>query len=162
KRPMHRLLVHANAIAFVAIAFVVLSVTRTPAQQPGNKYSEAPVFRDRSAETLPKGAATVIGTNWLRDSQSVGCVIFSADGRRLAWGNEMGVVQIAEAATGRPLLELKPNPSRWTPVTEMAFSPDGRFLATGGYWARDVRVFDLERREVLCVFPNTVDRQERW
>jgi WD40 repeat protein len=49
-----------------------------------------------------------------------------------------------------------------TPITEVAFSPDGRLLAASGYWAKEVRLFDLENRRLLRAVPNTSEGHERW
>src|SRR5205085_900514 len=71
-------------------------------------------------------------------------------------------VLVCEAATGKPLLEIPPNPAHRTPATEVAFSADGKLLAVGGYWAKEVRLFDLEKRVLLRSFPNTANKHERW
>jgi WD40 repeat protein/tRNA A-37 threonylcarbamoyl transferase component Bud32 len=55
-------------------------------------------------------------------------VAVSRDGRLLASGNSAGIVKIWEVQTGRELREL-PKHGRF--IRGMAFSPDGRLLATG-------------------------------
>ena len=43
----------------------------------------------------------------------VKAVAFSADGKRMAWGCEGGRIQICEAATGKPQLEVRPSPGNY-------------------------------------------------
>src|SRR5437773_1966602 len=65
--------------------------------------SRSPPARvDPFGDPLPEGAIARIGTTRLRASAMVNVVAFSHDGRRLAYGNEMGVVHVCEAADGKP------------------------------------------------------------
>jgi len=77
-------------------------------------------------------------------------------------GCEGGRIQICDAATGKPQLEVRPNPGTYFTATELAFSPDGRMLAAGGYWSKVVWVWDLNTRKLLHTIPNTVDGHGKW
>jgi WD40 repeat protein len=64
-------------------------------------------------------------------------VAFSPDGTRISTGSFDGTAKVWEARTGTPLLDLKGHTNAVTgvafssAVTSVAFSPDGRRLATG-------------------------------
>src|SRR5262249_23587750 len=110
---------------------------------PG-RTAEPEYFRTPADESLPPGAAARFGTTRLRERSYITAVAFTRDGKRLAWGAEEGRVTVADAASGKTLLHLQPLLERHSPVTELAFSPDGRILAVSGYWMKEVRLFDLE------------------
>src|SRR5438105_634500 len=75
--------------------------------------SRSPPARvDPFGDPLPEGAIARIGTTRLRASAMVNVVAFSHDGRRLAYGNEMGVIHVCEAADGKPLLDFRPVEAR--------------------------------------------------
>ena len=77
-------------------------------------------------------------------------VVFSPDGKRLALAQPQGTVQILDAATGEKLFTLG-NHSNWTWC--VAFSPDGKWLASGsgagngqkgGSVSGELKLWDLE------------------
>jgi WD40 repeat protein len=55
-------------------------------------------------------------------------VAFSRDGKRIATGGEDNTVRLWDAGTGKLLETLRGHAS---PVSGVAFSPDGRWLVSG-------------------------------
>src|SRR5262245_25953269 len=140
-----------------AIRTLVLLLVAVPTWAAEPEY-----FRTPADELLPPGAAARFGTTRLRERGYITAVAFTRDGKRLAWGAEEGRVTVADAASGKTLLHVQPLAERHSPVTELAFSPDGRILAVSGYWQKEVRLFDLEARRLLHAIPNTVAKHENW
>jgi WD40 repeat protein/serine/threonine protein kinase len=92
-------------------------------------------------------------------SDWVGCVAFSPDGQRLASGSfsnlnvlggiPFGEIKIWDRTTGREVRTLAGlSPHHVGVVASVAFSPDGKFLASGA-WDRRVKVWDLATGQVL-------------
>jgi WD40 repeat protein len=73
-----------------------------------------------------------VGANW---------VAVSADGRRAAIGTADGEIQVWDLATLQPALPSFRHPSR--ALIGMAFSPDGAYLASGGFAENGVAVWDM-------------------
>ncbi|MDB5356582.1 MAG: hypothetical protein JWN24_3035 [Phycisphaerales bacterium] len=65
---------------------------------------------------------------------------WSFDGRVVATGCDDNLVRLWDAQTGRLIKELRGQPHY---VQGMAFSPDGKLLATAGYMGKRVIVFDV-------------------
>src|SRR4029453_11951871 len=81
--------------------------------------------------------------------RSVECVAFSPDGSTIAGGGENQKVILWDAATGAVLGELGGH-ADW--VNALAFSPDGRLLATAGsYSDATVRLWDVASRTTVAV-----------
>jgi RNA polymerase sigma factor (sigma-70 family) len=84
--------------------------------------------KDRFGDLSPSGARMRLGTARFRVGGLIYACAFSPDGKVLAAGSADHTVRLFDAATGRPLGELR---SHQRDVTSVAFSPDGRILASG-------------------------------
>lgn len=87
-----------------------------------------------------------VGTGGIR-----GDAALSHDGRLLALGYQNGTVGIYDTKTWQPLGEPMNCHSDW--ISAVAFSPDGRRLATNGSGREPVRIWDLESRQQVCALP---------
>lgn len=80
-----------------------------------------------------------------RQPDSVVCLAFSADAKRLALGDAGGNVRVFEKAeTTTPFLKAAIPAHKDGPVWSVAFSPDGKTLATGGR-DRAVKLWDVTK-----------------
>jgi len=80
-----------------------------------------------------------------------GASALSHDGRLFALGYQNGQVGIYDTATWQPVGEPMNCHSDW--ITGVAFSPDGRRLATNGSGREPVRIWDLGSRQQVCTLP---------
>ena len=68
-------------------------------------------------------------------------VVYSPDGAKLATAGDAGVTKLWDVATGRELASIPQPEARKQRVGHLAFTPDGRLLATATEF---VRVWDLD------------------
>ena len=90
---------------------------------------------------LPEGAITRIGKG------SINSITYSPDGQHLAVGSSIGI-WIYDTETGQ---ELDLFPENTTDVISIAYSPDGKTIASGGLNAT-IRLWDVHTRELLQTF----------
>jgi RNA polymerase sigma factor (sigma-70 family) len=81
----------------------------------------------------------------LEDSAGLDCLTFARDGRTLAGGRSDGTFQLWDVTTGRKL--LKPFPGHRGLVGCVAYSPDGRTLATGSVLEGTIRLWKASTGE---------------
>ncbi len=121
---------------------ILLALAATPGLTgtPAACAAAAPPARtDRHGDSLPPGAVARLGTNRFR-VPIPWCLAFSLDGKSLVSGGEDGHLHVWEAATGKETRRLT---GHWSPVSCLALSPDGRWLATAAPPDRDVRLWDF-------------------
>jgi WD40 repeat protein len=97
-----------------------------------------------AADPLPKGAVLRMGSSRLTHSTWLTCVRFSTDDRSIAAADSDGLVRLWDVATGRLVWEKPQGTGR-----KLAFSPDGKTLAIGGYYNQVITLWDLEKDEEI-------------
>jgi WD40 repeat protein len=150
-----------------ALALIGLGVAApiTPAADQAaagrDKAQKNPVPRtDRHGDPLPFGAVARLGT--IRFRYNATCVAYSPDGKVLAAGGADNQVRLFDARTGKEVRRLAGHRAKtYQPphnpksafdtlvgtvgtgnVTDLAFAPDGKTLASGG-WDDTVRLWDV-------------------
>jgi WD40 repeat protein len=96
---------------------------------------------DRYGDPLPQGATARLGTVRLREGKEIDCIAYSPDGKILASGGQDGVVRFWDAKTGKELRRFEGHHYREYHVHSVAFSPNGRWMASGT--AHVIHLWDL-------------------
>ena len=109
---------------------------------------QAPLVVDAKSDPLPQGALMRMGSSRLAHGDWLTCVQFSADDRWVGAADSGGAVRLWETATGALVWE-KPEDTGRT----LAFSPDGKSLAIGGYYNQEITLWDLKTGEVIRELP---------
>jgi RNA polymerase sigma factor (sigma-70 family) len=139
--------------------------TGPPALAAPEKPAEAKVFKaartDRFGDPLPPHALARLGTLRFRHEWTIYTSAVSPDGRLLAGGGN-DAAQVWDSRTGRTLLRL---PGHINGVKALAFTPDGKWLASYGWemklritevaTGRGVREFD-RKKDALLNNPSTL------
>jgi WD40 repeat protein/DNA-binding SARP family transcriptional activator len=92
------------------------------------------------------GVATLRHRAWLSQSESVGSIRFTPDGRYVVGGSFKDWARLWSAKSGRPVSQVLVG--RAGPVFGLAVSPDGATLAVGGVDGT-IRLYDLRTRQQL-------------
>jgi WD40 repeat protein len=146
-----------GTLAALALTAVSLSVPLA-GRSPGGAGKPR---LDAYGDPLPPGATARFGSLRWRMPGSIGAVAVSPNGERVAAVNMYGRVAIWDMATGRRLHEFAGSEAG---EGCLAFSPDGRYLATGGQYQSDkqcdyrVRVWDVRTGKQRASF----SRQDHW
>jgi WD40 repeat protein len=114
-------------------------------QRAADKGEKAPgPARDRYGDPLPPGALARMGTVRLRHGGSILSLALSPDDRILATGSNDQTVRLWDVATGRKIRRLPGHEGtgRWDSSPFVAFSPDGKILATGAANFGPFRLWD--------------------
>src|SRR5262245_39072026 len=106
--------------------------------------------QDLPADPLPPGAVASLGTTRLRHRGYVVSLAFAADGKSVASGSYDFTAAVWDAATGLPRYRL---PRQRTYVYAVAFSPDGKRLATTGGADNTIRLWDAATGQPAGAIP---------
>jgi WD40 repeat protein len=159
---------HPFLLATVAsVSLAILALSGPTAEPPAGRASTAASgvtpkpATDRFEDPLPYGATARLGTVRFRHDSS--CAAYSPDGKIIASGGNDNHIRLFDAKTGKEIRTLAGHqPRTYTApkqlnsandllvenvgkgtVTAVAFSPDGKVLASGG-WDDMVRLWDVE------------------
>src|SRR5689334_17995047 len=105
---------------------------------------QAPTLAGQDDDPLPRGALLRMGSSRLTHGSWLTSLKFSADDRYIGSADSHGTVRLWETATGKLVWE-KPERTGRT----LAFSPDGKMLAIGGYYNRQITLWDLQTNKIL-------------
>jgi WD40 repeat protein len=128
------------------------TVTAGPATDPGSKNPTKGTVKEPVKEEPPPKAKAMVPPGLLHDltghTGTVQCLAFTTDGKTLASGSDDQQVRLWDTATGG---ETQKPLRLGNPVTALAWSPDGKRLATAvsrpGQTA--VRLWDAASRQEL-------------
>src|SRR5262245_42609377 len=125
------------ALAVLLAALPVLSLLPAPAGPPA-PGKQAPRV-DSLGDPLPEGALTRLGTRRLRHVGFPWALAFSPDGKILASGGEDHALCLWDAASGKERRRLT---GHGHAACAVAFSPDGKRVASSSGNERTIRVWD--------------------
>ena len=131
---------------------------------PYKKWPQAVAFAPNNEElailVLGLGTVQIIDLNtlhvdrslpvsqWSGSSTHYGAMEFSSSGERLAVGEASGTVRILDPGEGTQMASI---PAHSGPVMALAFSPDGKWIATSsGFASKAVKVWSMRTREEVA------------
>lgn len=146
-------------LAILALAAFVAGLGYAVDQPKDQKPAEGKVLTDLHGDALPQGAVARGGTVRFRHNASA--IAYSPDGKVLASGGHDNQIRLFDAATGKEIRMLAGHHQRvYQPddpknvastlvsatgdgfVCSVAFAPDGKLLASGG-WDDCIRLWDV-------------------
>src|SRR5437879_6148515 len=101
---------------------------------------------DQAGDPLPEGAIARLGTVRWRHGDTVYYLVFSPDGRLVATACGDGLAHLWERKTGKELRRFEGHRGG---VRCLAFSADGKRLATGGVIDETLRLWDVSTGKEL-------------
>lgn len=102
---------------------------------------------DRSEDSLPEGALLRMGSSRLWHDTWLTDLAFSPDDKNLAAADSNGAIRLWDVETGRASWELPKKTG-----SNLAISPDGKLLATGGYYQSEITLWNMATREPVRRF----------
>jgi WD40 repeat protein/beta-lactamase regulating signal transducer with metallopeptidase domain len=157
------LVVMAALAAYAVVAGVGFLHSADPAAPKADdkKAAEVKLLPDLYGDPMPFGATMRLGTVRFRHNSTA--IAYSPDGKILASGGRDNEIRLFEAASGKEIRRLVGHKARsYTPakddknpvgtlvnatgeggVNSVAFSPDGKVLASGG-WDDTLRLWNVE------------------
>jgi WD40 repeat protein len=107
---------------------------------PSAAAGEEQAHTDRYGDPLPPGALARLGTVRFRHGDVIDAISLSPDGRTLATASRDQAMRLWDMTTGRELRRL---PGHEGSLRSVAFSPDGKVLATVVSPPRVLRLWDV-------------------
>ncbi len=101
-----------------------------------------------ATERLPKDALLRMGSTRLAHDSRLTCVRFSPDDQWIGAADSNGNIRLWDVDTGKLIWERPAGTGR-----KFAVSPDGKMMAIGGYYNREITLWDLEKDELIRELP---------
>jgi WD40 repeat protein len=138
------------------VGFVSINFQASLADEQSKPLEAKKPPTDRYGDPLPEGAIARLGTVCLRHGEYVSSVAYSPGGKLLASaGGDIGgsilprekryLIRLWDPATGKELARLRGHEDI---VESIAFSPDGKLIASGGH-DKTIRLWDVASRKEM-------------